>query len=162
FGEDGCGEPAERRALLARWERRAGNDRRREQCVQELVASAQPDRPSLVIDCRHSPARAALTRILRLVALVELVLLRWKQESPLVRSRAPVHGRKIERGCAVVLETADRLAIVHQLVVGHRVPAEVPPPRGPRLALVVLEEPREQLAPVALSRPLKEHVTEPR
>ena len=58
--------------------------------------------------------------------------------------------REVDRLVAVVLEAAERLAVVDELLVGHLAPAEVPPPGRTRLALVVLEQPRRQQPAVAL------------
>src|SRR5204862_290796 len=116
----------------------------RQPCVALCLAAAERNRAGHVVERRHRPAGAVFLGIFASLALVEVVLLGRKGERPCQGFRAWLLEREVNGRPAVMLETAERLAVVHELLVGHLAPAEVPPPARTRFALVVLEQPGRQ------------------
>src|SRR6185369_16409869 len=129
----GLGQPCEGAALLGRGDRPARDEPGRRRHRGQAGPPPQLENARGVVELLDRARALARGRVDRDVALPELVLLRGEAE---LLPRGPaVRTRRTER-----LEAADGLAVLHQLVGGHGAAGVEPPPRGARLAAVILEQ----------------------
>ena len=134
-GQDRPGDPQHRATLLPIVVGPTGNQGAGQRNRGEARAALEAERPRGVVDLENL-ARSLTGRRIHDRSAPELVVLRRKPEGvdPVTWLRR--HGRAARVG----LELADRLEVLDELLRGHPDALEVPPPRRPRLAPVVLQQ----------------------
>ncbi len=134
-------EPHQRRALVLRVPRPAGNQRLRQRLPLELRPAPELQPTGDVVELDERPRALASPRVDDLVAGIELVLLGRERERVDERLLARL------RLLPVPLEPADRLRVLDQLRARLLLPLEERPPDRLRLAPVVLEQRAPRAAP---------------
>ena len=132
-GKHGGAEACEGVTLRVRLDRPRRDQRRREWNGLEALASSKDERARRLVNLHDSSSVLSRCWIDRQIAGAQLVLLRRKAEAVLQRILHPsrrFHG----------LQPANRLAVLDQLVKRHLAAREEPPPCGPSLAPVVLQQ----------------------
>jgi len=106
---------------------------RRERYRRVARTASQDEHADGLVQLHDRAGALSRSRIEGRVARRQLVLLGRKAEEVLQRVLRPARR-------ALRLQTADRLAVLHQLVERHLAAGEEPPPCGPSLAPVVFQQ----------------------